>query len=83
MQKLRIRYFPIRKRKVSYQNIIVIIDDQKTRAFLDLRFAKVKYSNKSVQGENFIKIQKDQEVIILAFENVKEFEKWSTVFKVH
>lgn len=83
MLKLRIRYFLIRRKRVSLISLRVIIDDQKTRAFIDLRFAKVKYSNKSIQGENFIKIQKDQDVIILAFENVREFEKWSTVFKAH
>ena len=50
------------------------------RAMVDLRQARIKYSNRVASGENFIQLQNAEETILMAFESVVEFDKWALCF---
>ena len=50
------------------------------RTYIDLRVAKIKLSNRKDQEEKFIQLIGGNETIILAFESVSEFDKWTSVF---
>ena len=59
--------------------------DQGSRLSVDLRSARIRYSN--TQGgstgegfDNFIQISSGTESLVLAFENVLEFETWKRCF---
>ncbi len=51
------------------------------RANIDLRTARIKYSNRVASGENFIQINNTEESILIAFESVLEFDRWATGFQ--
>jgi predicted transcriptional regulator len=55
-------------------------DEKALRKVVDLRHAKIKYSNRVATGENFIQIQHDGDTLLMAFENVTEFDKWALCF---
>lgn len=46
-----------------------------------LKSARIKYSNRVAQGENFIQLQANEETILMAFENVAEFDRWAQCFQ--
>lgn len=84
--KLDNQIFSYKKDKSNFRNIIsseliIYIGDSKTRATIDLRTSKVKYSNRNETGENFIQVQNGDDLVILAFENLSEFDKWSNCFQ--
>jgi hypothetical protein len=51
------------------------------RAMIDLRNARIKYSNRVASGENFIQLQANEETILMAFESVVEFDRWAMCFQ--
>ena len=55
--------------------------EKKARYAVDLRRAGVKYSQRVPNGENFIQVTYQGEVLLIAFENINEFDTWSIVFK--
>jgi len=48
---------------------------------IDLRHAKIKYSNRVTSGENFIQLQCQEETILMAYESVIEFDRWAICFQ--
>ena len=48
---------------------------------IDLRNARIKYSNRVASGENFIQLQANEETILMAFESVVEFDRWAMCFQ--
>ena len=55
-------------------------NEKSMRAMMDLRSARIKYSNRVASGENFIQLQNADETILMAFESVIEFDKWAICF---
>lgn len=48
---------------------------------MDLRKATVKYSQRLATAENFIQILHSGETLLMAFESVIEFDKWTLGFR--
>ena len=57
------------------------IDDKNSRATVDLKKATVKYSQRLATAENFIQILHSGETLLMAFESVIEFDKWTLGFR--
>ena len=51
----------------------MMVDDRKARGFIDLRYAKVKYSGKPEMESSFIQIKTDIDTIIIGFESFAEY----------
>ncbi len=80
MPRLKMEYFPIEERKVELI-CLKSIDDNKVRAMIDLKQAKVKKSTRSPTETNYIQISLGKDVILIAFEVLMDFDKWTAVIE--
>lgn len=64
-----------------FLSLNIFIDEKSNRAMVDLRTARIKYSNRVASGENFIQINSTEESILMAFESVLEFDRWAMAFQ--
>jgi hypothetical protein len=61
--------------------MIMFLDEKNARALVDLKTATVKYSQRVATAENFIQIAYEGETLLMAFESVIEFDKWTLGFR--